>query len=206
MNMIELNNDKYTKADFARMKSMLACASKDSTRHVITKVLVETNDEGITITATDGKRMRSDHFSMEAEAGIYDIKVNSGKLVILSPCQEELVYPNYRQVIPSTEPENAYALRGTGKQFVLWATSALGCYLDSKLVEVGDYEAVTLYINKSDPLRYPALLVNDFTTMVVMPFTVDNAWSREIESIKQELIDKAIEEREEEAKVEAIAA
>jgi len=206
MNAIELSNDKYTKADFVRMKSMLACASKDSTRHVITKVLVETNEDGITITGTDGKRMRSDRFLMEAEAGVYDIKVNSGKLVMLTKCSEELVYPNYRQVIPNSDPENAYALHGTGKRFVLWATSAVGCYLDSKLVEVGDDETLTLYINKIDPLRYPALLVNDSTTMVVMPYTDDGKWIREVEAIKQELIAKAIEQQEKDAKAEAIAA
>ena len=115
MNTIELTNTKHTKANFTRMKSMLACASKDSTRHVITKVLVETTDEGITIIATDGHRLRSDRFTMEAEPGIYDIKVNSGKLVFLSRCQEELVYPNSRQVIPNSEPEHVYALHGTGK-------------------------------------------------------------------------------------------
>lgn len=204
MNTIELTNDKYTKADFARMKSMLACASKDSTRHVITKVLVETLEDGITITATDGRRMRSDRFNLEAEAGIYDIKVNSGKLIMLTECQEELVYPNYSQVIPNHNPENAYALHGTGKRFVLWATSALGCYLDSKLVAVGDDETITLYINKSDPLRYPALLVNDSTTMVVMPYTDDGEWIREVDAIRQELITRGIEQRKQEA--EAIAA
>jgi hypothetical protein len=206
MNTIELTNDKYTKADFARMKSMLGCASKDSTRHVITKVLVETQEEGITITATDGRRMRSDHFGIEAEAGIYDIKVNSGKLIMLTKCSEDLVFPSYRQVIPNSEPENAYALHGTGKRFVLWATSALGCYLDSKLVEVGANEIVTLYINKSDPRRYPALLVNDVTTMVVMPYSDDGRWIREVEAIQQERIAKAIEQREQQAKAEAIAA
>ncbi len=206
MNAIELSNDKYTKADFVRMKSMLACASKDSTLHVITKVLVETNEDGITITGTDGKRMRSVRFLMEAEAGVYDIKVNSGKLVMLTKCSEELVYPNYRQVIPNSDPENAYALHGTGKRFVLWATSAVGCYLDSKLVEVGDDETLTLYINKIDPLRYPALLVNDSTTMVVMPYTDDGKWIREVEAIKRELIAKAIEQQEKDAKAEAIAA
>jgi hypothetical protein len=205
MNTIELTKDKYTKADFVRMKSMLACASKDSTRHVITKVLVESVDDGITITATDGRRMRSDRFSMKAEAGIYDIKVNSGKLIMLTKCQEDLVFPSYRQVIPNHESQNAYALHGTGKRFVLWATSALGCYLDQKMVEVGDNEIVTLYINRSEPLRYPALLMNDSTTMVVMPYSDDGQWVREVEAIRKELIEKAIEQREEEVK-EAIAA
>jgi hypothetical protein len=206
MNTLELIKDRHNRADFDRLRLTLACASKDSTRDVITRVLVETNEDGVTITATDGRRMRSDRFLIEAEAGIYDIKVNSGKLVMLTKCSEELVYPNYRQVIPNSEPENAYALHGTGKQFVLWATSALGCYLDQKLVEVGDDETLTLYINKVDPLRHPVLLVNDSTSMVVMPFTVDSTWSREVEAIKQELVAKAIEQQEKDAKAEAIAA
>jgi hypothetical protein len=45
---MELKNDRHTNVDFARMKSALAGASKDSTRHVITEVLVEKNDDGIT--------------------------------------------------------------------------------------------------------------------------------------------------------------
>jgi hypothetical protein len=45
---MELKNGRHTNVDFARMKSALAGASKDSTRHVITEVLVEKNDDGIT--------------------------------------------------------------------------------------------------------------------------------------------------------------
>jgi hypothetical protein len=53
---------ELTKAhpDFQRMKSVLVCASKDQTRYTITKVLVKRAAEGITVTATDGRRLRTD--------------------------------------------------------------------------------------------------------------------------------------------------
>ena len=102
MNTIELTKDRHNRADFDRLKSVLACASKDASRHVITKVLVEKDEEGITVIATDGRRLRTDRFTMEFEAGLYDIKLNTGKSVFLSECTEELVFPNHHQVIPAS--------------------------------------------------------------------------------------------------------
>ncbi len=196
MHTIELTNNKHTRKDFVRMRSVLACASKDSTRHVITKVLVETHEDGITVIATDGRRMRSDGFSLEAEAGLYDIKVNSAKSVFLTQCQEELVFPTYRQVIPNSTDEIAYALEGRGKQFVLWATAALGCWIDPTLVELGEDEAVTLYINKDDPKLAPVLVQNETTTLVVMPMKLDHRWEQEIDAILTERVMKAMQEQE----------
>ncbi len=187
MNTIELTKTPKNKDDYARMKLVLACASKDSTRPAINKVLVETTKGGITITATDGKRLRSDQFRIKAEPGLYDIKTSNAKSVFMVLSQEELVFPTYQQVIPSHGKRTAYALNGVGGKFVLWAASALGCYVDPRLVALGEDEVVTLYVQKEHPNRSPMLLKNKDTTMVVMPFHVDGRWSQEVETIKQDL-------------------
>jgi hypothetical protein len=195
MNTIELTKDRHNRADFDRLRSALACAAKDSTRRAITQVLVEKDEKGITVIATDGRRLRTDHFNMEGMAGLYEIKLNTGKSIFLSESSEEGVFPNHRQVIPDSDSEHAYKLRGTGKQFVLWATSALGCWLDPKLVELGEDEKVSLFIQRDTPECSPVLLVNDTTTLVVMPIQVDQPWVREIESIRSAIERKAIEEK-----------
>ena len=196
MNTIELTNDKHTRAHFTRMKSVLACASKDSTRHVITKVLVEKDQDGIKVIATDGRRMRCDCFNQEAEAGVYDIKVNSAKVVFLTQCQEELIFPSYRQVIPISSGAGVYTLEGVGRQFVLWATANLGCWIDPKLVELGDDEAVTLHIQKIDPKRSPVLVTNETSTLVVMPMNLDHHWIEELEAIQTERVLQAMKDKE----------
>jgi hypothetical protein len=199
MNTIELNNDKHTRADFARLKSVLACASKDSTRHAITKVLVEQDGDGIAITGTDGRRLRRDRFNMEAEPGLYDIKVNSAKAFFLVKSDEELVYPNYRQAIPRDGKDDAYALEGRGSQFVLRATAGLGCWIDPKLVELGEDESVTLYLQKADLSISPVLVKNDATTLVVMPMRLDQYWIQQVEAIVTERVMRAMEEKEAQA-------
>ena len=128
MNTIEIINTPKCKADFARMKSVVTCASKDSTRPAINLVQVETVKGGITITATDGKRLRSDKFKLKAEPGLYEIKTSNAKVVFLAESNEKLAYPTYEQVIPAHGKRAAYSLSGKGKKFVLWAASALGCY------------------------------------------------------------------------------
>ena len=60
-------------------------------------------------------------------------------------------------------------------------------YMDPKLVDIGDDEAVTLYVQKVKPNLLPMLLKNKNTTMVVMPFTVDGRWSEELETFKADL-------------------
>jgi hypothetical protein len=204
MNTIEVTKEKHNKADFARLRSVLACASHDPARYVISKVKVEKHEEGITIIATDGRRLRCDRFDMEAEPGLYDIKVNTARTVFLTMCKEELVFPNHRQVIPRHGKDDAYALQGTGGSFVQWATSALGCYLDPALIELGEDEEVTLYIQKHDPCLSPALLVNDTTTLVIMPIRMDSEWVGQIEEIRLEMARKIIEQEQEQQ--EAIAA
>ena len=144
MNTIEITNKNPMKKMFARMKSVLACASKDPTRPVINKVLVEKNGDTLTITATDGTRLRSDRFKIKAEPGLYDIKSCNAKGLFMAKSEEGLVYPNHRQVIPSAQKEHAYSLTGKGPHFVLWAASALGCYIDPKLIALADDEPVTL--------------------------------------------------------------
>ena len=195
MNIIELINTPKSKADFARMKSVVACASKDPTRLAINLVLVEAVRGGIIVTATDGKRLRSDKFKIKAEPGLYNIKTSNAKVVFLAESKDKLVYPTYEQVIPVHGKRAAYSLSGKGKKFVLWAASAQGCYLDPKQVALGDDEAVTLYVQKNSPELSPALLKNATTTMVVMPFTPNGAWNSDLEAIKQDLFRRRQKER-----------
>lgn len=179
---IEMNRTHRT--DFERMKAVLACASKDQTRYAITKVLVKREASGITMTATDGRRLRIDHFMIEASAGIYDIKVNSGSGIFLMRNKEKLTFPKTDQVIPSLDPMDAYALEGTGSRFVLWASSALGCLIDPELIALGDHEKVTLYIQKKSPHLSPAVMKNKETTFVLMPITLKEPWMQQLDELR----------------------
>jgi hypothetical protein len=179
---IEMN--RTNRIDFQRMKLLLACASKDPTRLVINKVLVKRAAAGVTITATDGRRMRMDHFMVEASAGVYDIKVNSGSGIFLMRNKEKLTFPKTEQVIPSMDPLDAYALKGMGKRFVIWASSSLGCMLDPELIALNDDEGVTLYVQKKRPELSPALMKNEETTLVIMPLTLKEPWIQQLEEIR----------------------
>ncbi|RKX44214.1 MAG: hypothetical protein DRP64_06950 [Verrucomicrobia bacterium] len=68
-------------------------------------------------------------------------------------------------------------------------------YLDPALVTLGDDESITLYVQKCAPELSPALLKNKDTTMVVMPFKGADGWSRELETIKQDLFRRRQKER-----------
>ena len=180
---IEMN--RTNRLDFQRMKSLLACASKDPTRSIINKVLVKKAAAGVTITATDGRRMRIDHFMIEAAAGIYDIKVNSGSGIFLMRNKEKLTFPKTEQVIPSLDPQDAYALKGMGSRFVIWASSALGCMLSPDLIALSDDEGVTLYVQKKQPDLSPAVMKNDETLFLLMPVrTAEEDWGRQLEQIR----------------------
>ena len=196
MNTIEIKSKGMKKEDFARLKSVMACASKDSTRPAINRVLVESTQGGITVIATDGKRLRMDRFKFKAEPGLYEVKSCNAKSVFMVQSSEKLAYPTYGQVIPEHGKRAAYSLEGRGKKFVLWAASALGCYLDPKLVEIGADEEVTLYIQKNRPHLSPALVQNKTTTLVVMPITPNEPWASELESIKANLIRHQEKERQ----------
>ncbi len=186
---LELTNTQQTKADFLRMRSVLACVSSQPEREALHRVLVEAGEEEetIQITGTDGKRLRSDSFEMEAAPGCYDIKANTAKSIYLVRSRKKLNYPNYRQVIPSLEAKDTFTLRGAGKQFVIWASSALGCLLDSELIALRDEEMMTLSIQKDKPALSPAVLKNETTLFVLMPTRVDAAWHRELEGMRTAL-------------------
>jgi len=177
---------ELTKAhpDFHRLKAVLVCASKDQSRFAITKVLVKKETAGVTITATDGRRLRIDRFDIETAAGVYDIKTNSAGSIFLMRNKEKLTFPKTDQVIPSMDPNDAYALKGTGKRFVIWSTSALGCMLDPELIALNDDEGVTLYVQKKRPEISAALMKNDETTLVIMPYHVTEQWGQELEQIR----------------------
>jgi len=199
MNTIEITNNGPMKKDFSRMKAVLACVSKDATRPAINKVRVEKDGDDVIVTTTDGTRLRSDRFHIKAEAGLYDIKTSNAKAIFMAQSNEGLVYPNHRQAFPSADPQHAYALNGKGPRFVLWAASALGCYVDPKLVALGEDEAVTLYVQKIRPNLSPVLVKNKSTTLVVMTFRMDPRLSSKIEAIHTERVLRAMEEKEAEA-------
>lgn len=206
MDMIELENNRNTRPEFRRMKAVLSCASDDPARAVLSKVLVEgAEGGGIEITATDGKRLRRDRFGIDAKPGVYEIKANTGKTVLLARCEEELVFPNYRQAIPGSDEQSAYALAGRGRQFVLRAAAGLGCYLDPALVELGEDESVVLHLQKDDLKLGPVLARNEDTVLVVMPLRLDQPWVRQLEEIQAERLREALE-RQEEEKTRALAA
>ncbi len=175
---------RTSRTDFQRLKSVLACASKDPTRYAITKVLVKKEAAGVTITATDGRRLRMDHFDLEATAGVYDIKVNSGSGIFLMRNKERLTFPNTEQVIPSVDMQDAYALKGRGSRFVIWSASSLGCLIDPELIAIGDEEEVTLYVQKKRPDLSPAVMKNKTTTFVLMPINSTEPWRMELEQIR----------------------
>jgi len=100
MNTIEIMNTHTNRGRFTRMRSVVACASKDSTRPAINLVLVEAVKGGIVVTATDGKRLRSDKFKIKAEPGLYEIKTSNAKSVFLAESTGKLVYPTYERAIP----------------------------------------------------------------------------------------------------------
>jgi hypothetical protein len=177
---------ELTKAhpDFNRLKAVLVCASKDPTRPVINKVLVKNSGENITITATDGRRLRTDVFTIDAVAGVYDIKTNTAGSVFLMRNKERLTFPNTSQVIPSMDPNDAYILEGSGKRFAVWASAALGCMLDHELIAIRDDEKVILCIQKNRPDISPAVMKNDETVFVLMPITITEPWRTEIETLR----------------------
>jgi hypothetical protein len=179
-----LEMTRTNRTDFRRMKRLLSCASKDPTRPVINKVQVKKTESGITITATDGRRMRTDRFDLEAAPGIYDIKVNSGTSVFLMKNRERLKFPDTGRVIPSLDPQDAYALKGPGKCFVVWAAAAQGCLLDPERIALAEDEAVTLYVQKLRPDLSPAVMKNADTLFLLMPCRVKEAWGQQLEQIR----------------------
>ena len=183
---IELNS-KENKEDFRRMKSVISCTSKDPTRPVLHHVLVETgeDEETIQVTATDGRRLRTDRFDMEASPGVYEIKASTGRSIYLVKSRQKLKFPDHRQVLPSLKKKDAYQLNGRGHKFVLWASAGLGCRIDPALIELGDDEPATLYIQKKAPDLSPAVVQNNQTTLVVMPTRCTESWAIELDEIRK---------------------
>ena len=183
---IELRN-KENKDDFRRMKSVINCASKDPTRPVLHHVLIETgkDEETIQVTATDGRRLRTDHFDFEASPGTYEIKACSTKGIYLVKSKQKLKFPDHRQVLPSLRAKDVHQLTGRGNKFVLWASAALGCRIDPALIEFAEDVSATLYIQKKSPELSPAVVQNDQTTLVVMPTRCTESWAQELETLRK---------------------
>jgi hypothetical protein len=51
-----------------------------------------------------------------------------------------------------------------------------------------------LFIQRDTPALSPVLLVNDTTTLVIMPIQVDQPWVREINAIRSTIERKAVQE------------
>jgi hypothetical protein len=185
-NTIELTNTKLTRHDFLRMKSLLACVSTDPTRTIIQNVLVEAVEEGgIRLVATDGTRLRTECFDLEAIPGCYDIKVVTAKLIFLVRSKSQNQFPNWRQVIPALDQSSAHVIQGTGKNFVLWASSGLGCLIHPGLLEIPEYEPVTLYIQKQAPQLSPVVVETREMLYVQMPMRIDDPWVGQLERIRE---------------------
>ena len=182
MNTIELIKDKHNKPAFDRMRTLLKCISSDPTRDVIGKLKVEQEDDAIRLIATDGRRLRTDLFEMKAEPGLYDVKTNTAKMIFLAKSDCELTFPNWKQVMPN--PKAAWSFTGTGRNFVIWASSGLGCLIDPDLIALGDHETVTLSIQKDCPELSPVLLKNDTTSVVIMPLRLKEPWIEQIQQIR----------------------
>jgi hypothetical protein len=71
-----------------------------------------------------------------------------------------------------------------GSRFVIWSASSLGCMLSPELIALNDDEGVTLYIQKKRPDISPAVMKNDETTLVIMPYHVTENWGQELEQIR----------------------
>jgi hypothetical protein len=184
-NIIELTNTKDGKADFLRLRTLLTCVSNDATRPILHNVEVEAGEDSVTVTATDGKRLRRDCFKIEASPGVYEVKANTGRMIYLVKSRKRQKFPNHKQVVPSLKPKDTYVLKGAGSRFVLWASSTFGCRLDPALIALRDNESVTLYLQKKRPDLNPAVMQNDTTTVVVMPTRVTESWALEIEGMKK---------------------
>lgn len=181
--LIEMTKQKNNINPFTRMKRLLECVSSDPTRAVLQRVKVEKEGEQTRITATDGRRLRSDLFDLQAAEGVYDIRANTATQVLLTKNKERLRFPNWRQVLP--REEKAWALKGCGKNFVLWAGSSLGCRIDPKLVSVTENEEITLFIQREEPALNPVMLKNDTTIHIIMPVRVDEPWVAELDRIRK---------------------
>jgi hypothetical protein len=183
-NQTTIEIHKGQRDNFRRMKSLLTCVLTDPTREVIRYVSVEKDGDGILVIGTDGRRLRTDRFEINADAGLYEIKANTAQTIYLTKSELGLNFPNWKQIVPSTDECDAYVFKGHGKRFVLWVTAGLGCYIDPELIALHDEEDVTLYVQKLRPDLAPAVMQNETTTFVVMPYRVTEKWGQDLESIR----------------------
>lgn len=163
-----------TDIGFDRIRHVAACRGRDRMQPALQRVWVEEVKGGITVTACDGVRLRRDFFVLRTKPGLYDVKANSTKQIVLEYCEILLRYPEYRKLIPATD-RNAYAVSGKGAGFVLWAASVLGACVDPKLMAIGDDEMMDVFVQKSDPGNSPVLLKNKTSLLVIMPVRIDAA-------------------------------
>jgi hypothetical protein len=56
--------------------------------------------------------------------------------------------------------------------------------LDPELIALNDDEGVTLYVQKKHPGISPAVMKNNETTLVIMPYRVTENWGQELEQIR----------------------
>lgn len=179
-----MKNGGRSDADFQRMRCVLACIGKDKMRPELHRVLVEKAGGGITITATDGIRLRRDHFGIKAEAGLYEIGVNNSREVRLVPSKLLVRFPDYRKAIPSTDAKSAYKVSGKGRRFAGWVGSALGCHVDPALIALGKDEAIEVFVQKADGAASPLVMRNGTTLALAMPMKLDDGIGEALDSIQ----------------------
>ena len=168
-------------SDFYRMRCVLACVGKDRMRPELLRVLVEKAKGGVTVVGCDGTRLRRDFFTMRAEPGLYEVRTNTSKTIYLEPSTVLVRYPDYRKVVPKCDGRDVYAISGKGSRFVMWVGAALGCYVDPKLMALGDDEMVDVVIQKADARTSPVLIQNDKSLLIVMPMKLDGGVGEQLD-------------------------
>lgn len=105
---------------FKGLQWVAVARSDDETRHTLCHVLVEQEGLITRIVATDGRRIHvheyyaglfdTDIFDDLIQPGLYEIVAKSKKFIVITPCETDLDYPNWRQVIPDHVPTRTAAV------------------------------------------------------------------------------------------------
>lgn len=180
---LHMTNSPKTECDFNRLRYVLSCISSDQNKPELKRVKIEKSGAGVTIVATDGRRLRKDYFGFHMAPGIYDIKKNTKTTVQISQCLEELHYPFYRHVIPTFDSDKGLSFEITGKPEALWACAASGQYLDPDLLEIGNHETFELKVPSSSHPE-AALLANEHTTFVIMSMKASEEFKKQLKSVR----------------------
>ena len=109
-----------TEATFPSFRWLLTALYKGSTRPALNSVLVEDdpdNSDNLIFVCTDGRRLHTltapkIAFVSPPEPGLYDVLVNKTGEIVLATSDCDFQFPNWRQVIPTTSPEDKDQVSG----------------------------------------------------------------------------------------------